>query len=138
MVRMLPSVDLMLVTLYRAELGPAVEVQNLRPDDFLARLPMVTARRIRGGGPDQNWRHADRALVIVTAWAHDRVAADDLAEQCLVILCTAAERQSVIGGLGCISRVQVDSAPGEVRDVEQPAGLSCFPGGYTLRIRPAL
>lgn len=139
MPRVLPSVDLMLVTLYRAELDlQEGQVQNIRPDDFLHHLPMVTARRILGGGPGQNWRLADRALVTVGVWAADRVAADELAEQCLVILCRAADRQTVIGGLGTFSRVEVDSAPGEVRDADQPGRLYHFPATYTLRVRPAI
>lgn len=143
MPRVLPDVDLMLVTLLRAELAMGTEVESLRPADFLDRLPMVTARRIPGGGPTRNWRFRDTALVDVQTWAKDaagaatgRQQASDLAEACLVALCRAADRQTVLVGLGSVKSVAVTAGPGELRDPDQPGGLSRFQASYRIAVRP--
>jgi hypothetical protein len=134
--RVLPDIDLMLVTLLRDGLGTGVEVQNLRPADFLDRLPMVTARRIPGGGPPANWRFRDTAPVDVQTWAATRAQASDLAQECLVVLCSAADRQAVLPGLGSIKTVVVTAGPGELREADQPGRLSRFQAGYRVTVRP--
>lgn len=136
MPRVLPDVDMMVPALLRGELDAGVTVENLRPADFLQRLPLVTARRIPGAGPPRNWQFYDVALLDLQTWAATRKQASDLAADCLTALCSAGARQAVLAGLGSFKSVDVTVGPGELREADQAGDLWRFHSSYRVAVRP--
>lgn len=133
MPRVRPDTDAVLLGALRAGVPNGVTVVRLRPDDFLAHLPMVSARTITADATDMV-RFVSYAEVDVQSWASTPDAASNLDDACLAALIAAQGR--VFAG-GYITRIVTQSLGTEVRDPDQPGRLYRWQAGYRLTIRPA-
>jgi len=136
----LPDLDVLVREALTAAL-PDASVWSLWPEDWAARLPLVVAHRIPGGGaPDP--RFLDGALVDVQTCAADRDAASLLARRARAALWDACEAQfaSAAAG-GYLSRFASEfGGPTELRtgdDAVLAADAFRFQATYSIQARPA-
>lgn len=108
---------------------PASSVGTLERADALAHLPFVVARSISATTIDA--RFADRHTVQVDAYAATATAAHDLAMRARAALYSAYAAQADFPH-GHLSWFDVVTAPVELREADQPSGLSRFTGTYTV------
>jgi hypothetical protein len=134
--RLLPRVNDLLLGLLRAPLAaefPGLKVGTLIPATMT--YPFVLARRAGGAAIDP--RFLDSALVDVQVWARSETAAEDISEAARVLLVVAWREQTVVPGVGSISRFRDSSAPDLLPGQDVPNGIHRYQGTYALAVRPA-
>jgi hypothetical protein len=133
---MLPRVNDLLMALLRPPLTadwPTIRVGTLIPATM--RFPFVLARRAGGAAIDP--RFLDSALTDVQVWARSETMAEDISEAARVLLVQAWRSQTVVAGVGSISRFRDQAAPVLLPGDDVPNGIYRYQATYELVVRPA-